>query len=312
MPNARQTENHAQGGLIQIRLGTRSSRLALAQAEIVRQRLVPFGVTCEIVKLGTIGDVDQSRPISEFTTSGPFTDDIEAALLQNDIDIAVHSLKDLPLTSTPGLEIAAILERGDPRESLVSGNGEQFDDLPSGAVIGTSCARRAAQIRYLRHDLRTMSIRGPVDDRIRQVREGTFDAAILAIAGLYRSGLAGEAAEVFALSRFVPAPAQAALAIQVRHDDRRTRDVVMRLDHAATREAVIAELGVLRHFEDREDIAIAAFARHVGDVQMRVRVLQIDGQPLLESILVGRDGTTVAKHAIHRIEETIIKRKAAI
>ncbi|MCB9858314.1 MAG: hydroxymethylbilane synthase [Phycisphaerales bacterium] len=295
-----------------LRLGTRSSRLALAQAEIVRQKLRPFGVECRIVELDTLGDRELNKPISEFDSAAPFVDDVESALLRNEIDIAVHSLKDMPLAPTPGLTVAAVLERGDPRESIVSKNGERFDELPAGAIIGTSCSRRSAQIQYLRPDLQTASIRGPVDDRIRQVREGKFDAAILAIAGLYRSGLAGEAAEVFALSRFLPAPAQAALAIQVRGDDTETRDLTKQVDHAATRDAVSAELTVLTHFESRKDITIAAVAREAVGLQLRVRVLQIEGRPVLESVIAGRCAESVAQHAIHRIEEAISQRKAAV
>ncbi len=288
-----------------IRLGTRSSRLALAQANLVRSLLWPQGVACEIVEISTPGDKDLTRSVADFDTAGPFTDDIETALLRGEIDIAVHSLKDLQLTHMPGLCIAAILARGDPRESLVSVENARLDDLPSGAIVGTSCDRRAAQIRYLRNDLRVRSIRGPVDERIRQVREGGFDAVILAIAGLQRSGLGAEAAEIFALSRFVPAPAQAALAIQTRDEDVETNRLVATLDHAITREAVNAELSVLARFDGRDDITIAAIAARSPDLQIRVRVLRTDGHPLFESILAGCDGAALACHAIHRIEEVL-------
>lgn len=295
-----------------LRLGTRSSRLALAQAEIVRHHLAGLGVACEVVELSTLGDKDPSTPISQLPSAAAFVDDIESALLNNDIDIAVHSLKDMPLLPTQGLHIAAILERGDPRESLVSAHGETFDELPHGAVIGTSCARRAAQIRYLRSDLRAASIRGPVDDRIRQVREGRFDAAILAIAGLDRAHLVDEASEVFALGRFVPAPAQAALAIQTRANDIETRACVARLDHSATRDCVTAELAILAHFGDRTDITIAAVAESTMPMRLRVRVLSVDGRPLYESIFAGVDAAGIARHAIHRIGDVIQTRKAAV
>ncbi|MCA9254163.1 MAG: hydroxymethylbilane synthase [Phycisphaerales bacterium] len=295
-----------------LRLGTRSSRLALAQAEIVRRQLAAAGVTCRIIEISTIGDQDQTRAISEFATSSPFTDDIELALRRGDIDIAVHSLKDMSLTPTGDLHVAAILERADPRESLVSHGDVSFDALPRGAVIGTSCARRAAQIRYLRPDLKTANIRGAVDDRIRQVRAGRFDAAILAIAGLDRSGLSSDAAEIFSLDRFVPAPAQAALAIQIRANDDATRRLIEPLDHGPTRKTVSAELALLAHFEHRDDITIAAVADTTDGVRMRVRVLRTDGRPVLESVFAGNNGASVTQRAIERIEETLIQRKAAV
>ncbi|HPF40994.1 MAG TPA: hydroxymethylbilane synthase [Phycisphaerae bacterium] len=294
-----------------LRLGTRSSRLALAQAEIVRKRLAIVGVDCRIIEISTIGDQDQTRAISEFATSSPFTDDIEAALRRGAIDIAVHSLKDMSLTPPVDLNVAAILERADPRESLVSQGDVSFDALPRGAVVGTSCARRAAQIRYLRPDLKTANIRGAVDDRIRQVRVGGFDAAILAIAGLDRSDLSKNAAEIFTLDRFVPAPAQAALAIQIRADDDATRRRIEPLDHGPTRDAVSAELALLAHFERRDDITIAAVAETADGVRMRVRVLRIEGRPLLEAVFAGSNGASVARRAIERVEETLIERKAA-
>lgn len=294
-----------------LRVGTRSSRLALAQVEIVRQRLASIGIAIDVVELETLGDRDQRTPISGFATASPFTDDIEVALLRGNIDIAVHSLKDMPLVPTTGLGVAAILERGDARESLVTANGLRFTDLPAGAVIGTSCARRSAQIRHLRRDLRTASIRGPVDDRIRQVREGRFDAALLAIAGLQRSGLADAASEVFPISTFVPAPAQAALAIQVRVDDVRTCELTSKLDHAPTRDAVATELRVLAAFDERKDITVAAYAQLRSNLQLRVRVMRVDGRPLLETVISGRDCNRVADTAIRRINDVVQIRKVA-
>lgn len=288
-----------------LRLGTRSSLLALAQADIVASALASFDVVCEIVELDTIGDRHPTLSMNQFESNSPFTDDVEAALLRNEIDIAVHSLKDMPLALTPGLAVAAILERGDPRESIVTTNGERLDELPTGAVVGTSCARRAAQILSLRRDLRTASIRGPVDDRIRQVREGAFDAAVLAIVGLRRSGLSEAASEVFSLSRFVSAPAQAALAVQVREHDAEVRQLVAQLDHGPTREAVETELAVLAHFDDRDDMTIAAVARHMPELHLRVRVLHVEGRPLYEGIFAGRCGHSVAVHAIRRVEGAI-------
>ncbi len=278
-----------------LRLGTRASRLALWQTHFCAARLRRLGVRTDIVVLTASGDRDLSRPIPDLPSAAPFSDDIERALLEGRIDAAVHCLKDLPLQPTPGLSLAAVLKRGDPREALVSRDGRRLNELPVGAAVGTSSPRRAAQLRALRPDLVPRPIRGPVEDRVRQVRTGHFDAAVLAVAGLQRLGLTAEIAEVFDIRRLMPAPAQAALVIQVRADDRCTAAAIRPLDHAPTRLAVTAELEFQRHFDGQADVAVAALATvgwyghlarpgngRYARTTLHARLLRANGQILLE------------------------------
>lgn len=249
----------------------------------------------EIVQIGTSGDRDLSRPIASLPSDSPFTDDIEAALMLGDIDLAVHSLKDLPVQPAAGLTIAAVLERGDPAETLVSRDNLTLEQLPAGACVGTSSPRRAAQILRLRPDLRPTTIRGPVEDRVRQVREGKFDAAILAAAGLERLGLLHEAAQRFDVSDFVPAPGQATLAVQTREDDAAATAHVDSLEHVATRRANMAELEFLRPYEHEDAFAVAAHAIVGSTVRLHACVLSLDGRVLFEQTREGDDPMIVAR-----------------
>jgi hydroxymethylbilane synthase len=254
-------------------------------------------VAVEPVVLSTSGDRDLSRPIAELASSAPFSDDLERALREGQIDAAVHCLKDLPVSPTPGLMLAAILERGDPREVLVSRDRLGLHELPAGAVVGTSSPRRAAQLHALRADLVARPMRGPVEDRVRQVRAGRFDAALLAAAGLQRLGLAEEIVEYFDPRQFMPAPAQAALAIQVRAGDRIARRLVGRLDHRATRRAVTAELEFLRFFDHRTDVTAAAIATGDRTVELCARLLRCNGEMLWQGRIAGPDPRRIARHA---------------
>ncbi len=271
-----------------LRLGTRGSALALWQARHVADRLRALGHAIDIIEITTTGDRNQSTPIRNLDGPTPFADDIESALRGGKIDCAVHSLKDLSAEPPDDLTIAAILPRGDARETLVSKNHLKLADLPPGSRVGTSSPRRAAQIRLLRPDLCIVPIRGPVDARVRQVRRGDFDAAILAAAGLQRLGLQDEIAEFFPLDIFVPAPAQAALAVQTRADDADTIDLLTVIDHAPTRRAVMAELAFLRPFENAGPVA-AAYAIVKEDIRLHARLLSPSGSILWEAVLTGDD-----------------------
>ncbi len=242
------------------RLGTRGSPLAMWQARHVAGRLARVGLDVEIARISTVGDRDRRRAICDLPSRAPFSDEIEQAVLRGQIDLAVHSLKDLPLAPTPGLSLVAILRRGDVREVLVSHRTVRLADLSAGAVVGTSSPRRAAQICHSRPDLETAPIRGPVDDRVKQIRAGRFDAAILAAAGLQRLGLGDEISEVLSLDAFLPAPGQAALAVQVRDDDPLAEVIRAALDDEPTRRATEAELMFSRAVGDRDDWAVAAHA----------------------------------------------------
>jgi hydroxymethylbilane synthase len=212
-----------------MKLGTRGSQLARWQAGWVRDRLAAQGVRAEIVVLTTRGDAEVDRPLHELEGKGFFTKEIEDALLDGRIDVAVHSLKDLPTTLPPGLALGAIPARHDPREALV--NGRSLSDLPAGTRVGTSSLRRIAQVRFLRPDLEVVPLRGNVPTRVRKVEtHDGLDAALLAIAGLERLGLGAKGSVIDPLD-VMPAPGQGALGLEIRANDRATRTppVPMRL-----------------------------------------------------------------------------------
>ena len=222
-----------------LKLGTRGSRLAQWQAEWVRDQLATRGVQVELVIIKTRGDAEVDRPLHELEGKGFFTKEIEDALLDGRIDLAVHSLKDLPTQLPPGLALAAVPRRHDPREALVG--GARLGDLPPGAPVGTSSLRRVTQLQYLRPDLQVVSLRGNVPTRVRKVEEKDgCDAALLALAGLERLSL-GRSASPIDPFEIMPAPGQGALGLEIRADDRRTRDVLQPLGDAASARAVAAE-----------------------------------------------------------------------
>lgn len=288
-----------------LRLGTRRSALALWQAQRVVELLAATGVSVEIVEITTSGDRMIERAIEDLPSPSPFTDDIEQALLSGHIDLAVHSWKDLPVSGTSGLTLAAVLPRGEATEALVSRDHCKLRELPPGARIGTSSPRRRAQLLALRPDLCPVPIRGPVDDRVRQVREGKFDAAILATAGLERLELLDEIAERFTLDDFLPAPAQGALVIQVREDDPTTAHQVAALNHEPTRRAVTAELELLRIFEDVSDWVLAAHAIDGDHLTLRARLMSLDGTGVHDVRVVADNPREAAREAAARLEKML-------
>lgn len=281
-----------------LRLGTRGSLLARWQANYVAQLLQARGVDVEIVLMSTIGDREQDVAVADLPGPAPFTDDIAQALLEGRIDLAVHSLKDLPITSAAGLTLAAFLPRGQVTESLVSRDNLRLHELPSGAMVGTSSPRRAAQLLALRPDLRPTSLRGPVDERVRLVRAGELDAAILATAGLQRLGLLHEVSQTFSLDEFLPAPGQGAVAVQVRDDDMGVRETCAGLDDALTRLAVTTELEFLRPFESDRKWFAAACAEANGHIDLRARLISSHGRSVVEVSAGGHDPRSVAQTAI--------------
>ncbi len=252
-----------------IRLGTRGSKMAVWQANHVAQ-LLSADYDVEIVEHSTLGDRDRGQPIDALPSAGPFTDEIEEALLDGRIDLAVHSLKDLPLAETPGTSIPALLPRGDARECVVTRDRVSLAKLKPGATVGTSCARRAIQVLRLRPDVRIVPLRGPVDDRVKQVYDGKMDAAILAWVGLERLDLLNAVDEVFEIDQFLPAAGQAALAVQVRADDQRMIELVSRFDDSMTRVETNLELNLQRAVEEDENLTVAAFAK-ATDYQFRLQ-----------------------------------------
>lgn len=242
-------------------IGTRGSRLATRQTEIALAALSSAhpGAAFDTRTISTSGDRSQ-QSLAEIGARGVFVIEIERALLDGEIDLAVHSLKDLPSADTDGLTIAAVFPRDDPRDVLVSRDGLALAALPSGAAVGTGSPRRAAQLAALRSDIEVRDIRGNVDTRIRKAEEGEYDAVVLAAAGLARLGWLDRASQVFAPDEMLPAVAQGALAVQVRSDDREALDIVRALDDRETRAAVTAERGFERRLGGGCHAAIAAYA----------------------------------------------------
>src|ERR1700728_3545757 len=242
-------------------IGSRGSPLALWQARHVAARLDGLGVATRLEIIKTTGDHLQTAPLMQAGGKGLFTKEIEEALLAGAIDLAVHSLKDLPTEMPPGLAIAAIPEREDPRDAMVGG---RLDELPQGARVGTSSGRRAAQLRLLRPDLTIESIRGNVDTRLRKVKQGQYDAIVLAAAGLRRLGLAHEIAEIFSPEQICPAPGQGALAIETRERDP-AFDICASLNHEPASQAVACERAVLAVLGGGCQLPMGAFAEVHGD-----------------------------------------------
>jgi hydroxymethylbilane synthase len=232
-------------GQPQIRLGTRASQLALWQSHWVRQQLETFGVDVELIQIRTDGD-DQSQPLAQIGGQGLFTKRLQVALLNHEIDLAVHSLKDLPTQDEPGLKIAAIPPRENSVDVLVSNRATSLDSLPAGAVVGTGSVRRSAQLLHLRNDLRIENIRGNVDTRLRKLDEGLFDAIVLAAAGLLRLGMKERIAYFFSPRELMPAVGQGALGLETRADDEATIRVVKQLNHLPSYFSAMAERAMLR------------------------------------------------------------------
>ncbi|MEO0557729.1 MAG: hydroxymethylbilane synthase [Bacteroidota bacterium] len=268
-----------------LRLGTRTSALAMWQAEHVAASLRQSWPTLsvELVPFVTQGDRMLDQPLPEIGGKGLFTAELESALRKDEIDLAVHSLKDLPTEDPDGLVIGAILERADPRDAWVCPEGYSLAEVPAGASVGTSSHRRASQILKHRPDLVVESIRGNVGTRIEKVRSGAYDAAVLAVAGLERLGRLSDAQEILDLEVMLPAPAQGALAVQVRADDKTVGPLVAAIDHATTRREVEAERYLLAALGGGCSAPVAALATE-SETHLRIqaRVLSLDGHTCID------------------------------
>lgn len=268
-------------------LGTRGSRLALVQTEEVLGALRRHHPAREfqVKVVSTRGDEDTVTPLPVLGR-GVFSREIERELLDRRIDLAVHSLKDLPGTLPQGLMLAAFPERADARDVLVSRSGARLAELPPGAVVGTSSPRRAALVREARPDLRTESVRGNVDTRVRKVMAGQYDALVLAAAGLLRLGQAEVVTEHLDPERFIPAIGQGTMAVEVREDDAELVDLLRSLDHGPTRVATTAERSFLRHVGGGCKAPVAAYATvHGGTVRLRGLVASPDGARVYRRVL---------------------------
>lgn len=284
-------------------IGTRGSKLALWQTNWVKTALETHhhGLQVEILIISTKGDrvLDVSLPKLGEQGKGLFTKELEDAIFERRVDLAVHSLKDLPTELPAGLGIGAICEREDVRDALVARDGVQnFAELPQGARVGTSSLRRQAQLKAVRPDLQIEPVRGNVDTRLRKIEEGGFDAVILAAAGLHRLGYGARITEHLPAELVLPAVGQGALAIETRTDDKSVNDLVRVIDHEPTRQACNAERAFLKGLGGGCLVPIAAHARIESDVlTLAGLVASTDGQEIVRGELAGRkeDAETIGQ-----------------
>jgi hydroxymethylbilane synthase len=277
---------------IMLRIGTRGSPLALAQARAVRDRLAAVhGWVPEAIDIKTIrtsGDLIQDRPLADAGGKGLFTKEIEQALIDGAIDLAVHSAKDMPTALPDGLVIAACLEREDVRDAFISRKAGDLSGLRPGSVVGTSSLRRQAQVRRLRPDLAIANFRGNVETRLRKLDEGVADATLLALAGLNRLGLAHAATAILPVEQFLPAVGQGAIAIETRTADARVCDLVAAVDHDETSAALTAERAFLAVLDGSCRTPIAGHATIAAQaLQFRGLILRPDGSEAHETACAG-------------------------
>jgi hydroxymethylbilane synthase len=262
-----------------LRIGTRGSALALWQARSIGETLRSIaGIESELVIVKTSGDKFQQKSFGEIGTKGVFIKELEDALFEHRVDLAVHSMKDVPTEIPDRLTIAAICKRQDVRDALLSSSGASLAQLPRGARVGTSSLRRKSQLLYARSDLQILDIRGNVDTRIEKLKRGDYDAIVLAKAGLDRLGLSANITEVLSTDVSLPAAGQGAIGIESRSDDSETLNILSRLDDLETRSGVEAERAVLAGLEGGCQVSIGAWGRvEEGKLVLEVAVLSPDG-----------------------------------
>jgi hydroxymethylbilane synthase len=306
-----------------LRLGTRGSALALWQADEVTRRLREAhpGLAVERVIVRTLGDRAQDAQPADLGEVGLFTKELEQALLRGDVDVAVHSLKDLPTADSAGLVLAAILERADPRDALIGPAGATLATLPAGARIGTSSLRRRAQVLAARPELQVLGLRGNVPTRLEKLARGEYDALIMAVAGLTRLGLHGHITQYLDPAELLSAPGQGAVAVQVRAGDAAARACAGPLDHLPTRIATATERAVLARLEAGCHAPVGALAvQDGGQLDLRALAARVDGGVILtrheraavETEADGRAfGLRVAEQLLADGAATLLARRAA-
>jgi hydroxymethylbilane synthase len=281
---------------LELRIGTRGSALARWQAEHVKARLEALGHRVTLTIITTSGDRIQDRRLDTAGGKGAFLKEIEEAMLAREVDLAVHSLKDVPTTLPAGLGLVAFLERADPRDALLSSSGLGLGQLPAGAVVGTTSLRRQALVASLRPDLRLTDLRGNVDTRISRLQEGKYDAIILAMAGLVRLGRAAEVTEALDTRHFLPAPGQGTIAIECRVADTATVAALQALHHAPTGRRVAAERAFLDTFQGGCNVPLGAHAVEEGTgLALRTFVSSPDGARMLSADGRGDDAEELGR-----------------
>jgi hydroxymethylbilane synthase len=299
-----------------VRIATRKSPLALWQAEFVRDSILALRpeLKVELVKMVTQGDKILDTPLAKVGGKGLFVKELEVGMLQGDADIAVHSMKDVPVEFPEGLHLAVICEREDPRDAFVSNNYESIEDLPEGAKVGTSSLRRMCQIRNWRSDLEILDLRGNVNTRLRKLDEGEYDAIILACAGLKRLGFDDRIQSHLDPGFSLPAIGQGAVGIECRIEDDFINELIAPLNHPATRTRVLAERAMNLRLEGGCQVPIAGYAELDGETLLiRGLVGRPDGTEMIRGEIAGRAddaeylGTTLAEDLLARGAGVILK-----
>lgn len=297
-------------------LGTRASKLALQQSEWFQARVQEIApeVTVTLTRIQTSGDKIVDVPLAKIGGKGLFVKEIEEALLSGEIDFAVHSMKDVPTQLPDGLEILCVPPREDSRDALISRTGCFFQALPNGARVGTSSLRRQSQFLHARPDLRIEMLRGNLDTRLKKLKDGQFDAIILAAAGLRRLGWTQEITEYLDPRLCLPAIGQGALGIEGRSNDVFVRSILSRLTHLPTQVAVTAERALLHRLEGGCQVPIAAYATLAQDeVQLEGLVASVDGKRVIRDVVRGTSaqaqvlGTQLAERLLSRGADTILR-----
>jgi hydroxymethylbilane synthase len=266
-----------------LRLGSRKSPMAIVQSELVAALITErTGRPVEIVGVTTLGDVSRAQ-LTQIGGTGVFVSALREALLGGEVDLAVHSLKDLPAGSAPGIALAAVPPRDDPRDALVARDGAKLADLPAGARIGTGSPRRAAQLLAIRGDLQTVPIRGNAGTRLRQVTDGELDGVVLAAAGLARIGQQNAISQVFEPDEMLPAPGQGALAVECRDDDPELAGLLAAVNDEASMAAAVAERSLLEALAAGCSAPVGGYAAGTGQLLMRAAVLSPDGTRALRA-----------------------------
>jgi hydroxymethylbilane synthase len=290
-------------------IGTRGSALALTQTSWVKEHILrqypDLDVSLKIIK--TSADKDTTSSLRSASSVGVFVKELEQALLEEQIDIAVHSMKDVPTQIAAGLQLSAIPEREDARDALITNQAKSLLELPKGSTIGTGSVRRQAQILAIRPDFKIIDIRGNVDTRLKKLQDGAYDAIILACAGLRRLGLQQRITSPIEYEQMLPAPGQGALAIETRSEDSRIKAIVSHLNHLPTAIAVSAERSFLQRMGGGCNVPIAVYGRLVQDTfEMNALVASPDGQHIIRDSM--RENLNGIDDAVASLSERVLSR----
>jgi hydroxymethylbilane synthase len=294
-----------------LRIATRKSALALWQAEhvadLLRQQYP--GLPIELLPLVTEGDRILDRPLASIGGKGLFLKELERALLDGEAELAVHSMKDVPVEMTPGLQLDIVLQRANPFDALLSRSGQKLSELPAGARIGSSSLRRQCQVLAVRPDLRVLDLRGNVNTRIRKLQDGEYEAIILACAGLERLGFEDLITEILHAPEWLPAPTQGTIAVQYRADDPLTRECLLALNHAPTALRSRAERGVARLLQGSCQVPLAVYAEIEAEIlHIQAMVGEPDGSRVLRSRCQG--AATDIEELIGAVAEDLLQQGA--